>query len=197
MLCGTLLPQCSHVQKPSRKRSRPSWRELWQLPEALPPGLAGTTCSARQPQHRLVLASCPWHAVWIAKTLPACSCTALGGSWHCRFNMDSAPPPAPPVADQASADHHASASCHGTCIWASPRLYQSVSSFVPVRAFLAEREMDVPMDQAMMARWTLREALMKWFRLHSSSFFMSLRLSIQASRQPTLFWMTTSRRSVL
>ena len=34
---------------------------------------------------------------------------------------------------------------------------------MPVRAFLTEREMDVPMDRAMTARWTSREALMKWF----------------------------------
>ena len=33
-------------------------------------------------------------------------------------------------------------------------LYQSVSSFVPVGAFLAEREMDVLMDQAMTEQWT-------------------------------------------
>ena len=100
----------------------PSWRERQQLLEALPPWLVGTTFSARPQQHRLVLASCPWHVVWIAKTLfpslqgcaAAGSCTASSGSWCSR----SAPPQVPPVADQASADYHASASCHGTCIWA-------------------------------------------------------------------------------
>ena len=110
----------------SWKRRSPSWQELLPQPEALPPRLAGKTCSARLPLHRFVLASCPWRAGWITKTLfpflpgsaAADSSTALGGSWCCSFNLDSAPLPAPPVADQILPCSPSRAVYHGAYIGA-------------------------------------------------------------------------------
>ena len=135
-LCCHRLGTSKRCHCRSRKRRRPSWREQRPQPEASPPGLAGTTCSARSPLHRFVLASCPWRAGWIAKTrfpsLPgsaaADSSTALGGSWRCSFNLDSAPLPAPPVADQtlpcspSRAVYHGGACIGAWCGCSGPRL---------------------------------------------------------------------------